>query len=222
MNACIPLRASSLVQLKKLFKKAENKHPDLVEIWLDDLKNPDIRKIIELAPCPTIFVNRAHPTYEQFCEIMMEKSAYIDLDYQVSRDILRKIIAEKRKKKWRTQIIASYHDFKKTPPEKQLQKIITELLKTGADIIKIATYARTHEESLMLLFLLTEVRKSLPKGKKIILHAMGEYGKVGRIFTSILGSFVAYVALDQKSASAPGQWTIEEWNGIMPQLQRKS
>ena len=205
---CIPLHAHSEKELYSLIKKAAKKKPDLLEIWLDDLKNPDIRRIIELAECPTIFVNRKNPTVEQFQEVIEENSAFIDLDIRTSKNIIKKIAPQER----RTKLIISYHDYEKTPSQEVLGEIVNGIFKLGADVAKVATQVQKDEDEKVLLAILKKYK--LHK-KKIIIHGMGEKSQKSRLECYKNGSEIAYVALDKNHKTAPGQITIDQWRATL-------
>ncbi len=116
-----------------------------------------------------------------------------------SKKILRQVraIAKKHKKT----LIISFHDFKSTPGEKRLLATTEKARAAGADIVKIAAFAKTREHIKRLTRLVTDE-------KSVIVIAMGECGKASRVFFPLLGSLVTYAAITK--SSAPGQMTLKE------------
>lgn len=194
-----------------LIKKAARKKPDLIEIWLDDLKNPDIEKIIHTTKIPMIFINRTKLDEKNLLSAIKNGAAYIDCDIDKTRiSAIKKIKSEieKTDPKRKTNIILSHHDFQKMPSIQQLEKNIKKMFDIGADIAKIATIIKTENDNKKLLSLLKKIKKT---EKKVIIHGMGEKGKRARMEAAQLGSEIAYVALDEKRMTAKGQWTIDDW-----------
>lgn len=216
MKVCIPIRADSEKEIFNVIKKAIQKNPDFIEIWLDKLKNPDIKKIIKTTKIPLIFVNRTNAPEMKRTALLLDAikygAAYTDLDIKktpistIKKIIAKSITGSERKRK--TKIILSYHDFQKTPPFAELEKIIKKMFDLGANIAKIATFIKKDEDNEILLSLIKKMKKS---GEKVIIHGMGEKGKKGRMETAMLGSEISYVTLDKKHTTAEGQWTIDGW-----------
>jgi len=104
-----------------------------------------------------------------------------------------------------SKLIISFHDFQKTPTTERLHSIVRKAKSLGADIIKIATFARSYKDSLRLLSLL-EYEKE--KGQEMIVLGMGEAGKLTRLAGCYLGNYLTFAPLDTKTSSASGQITI--------------
>ncbi|NIS60800.1 MAG: type I 3-dehydroquinate dehydratase, partial [Proteobacteria bacterium] len=82
---------------------------------------------------------------------------------------------------------------------------------TGANIIKIVTYANTMEDNLRVLELIPHARK---RGLEIIAFCMGEMGRISRVMAALLGSYFSYASLEKGAESAPGQLTVQEMEVI--------
>ncbi|MEK7545187.1 MAG: type I 3-dehydroquinate dehydratase, partial [Patescibacteria group bacterium] len=162
---------------------------------------------IELSTRPTIFVNRKHPTVEQFQKVISGKSAFIDLDIKIKKKIIQKVATEKGRMK----LILSHHNYEKTPSQKMLERIIGQIFALGADIAKIATQIKKEEDERVLLAVL---KKYKTLKKKIIIHGMSEKSQKSRLECYKSGSEIAYVALSKNSRTAPGQLTIDEWRKV--------
>jgi 3-dehydroquinate dehydratase-1 len=113
-----------------------------------------------------------------------------------SRDILDEVAAA-AKSAGKT-VIISFHDFESTPELGRLAEICAEARKKGADIVKIATFARDPRDIRVL------ARLTLDEAEKdIITVGMGPLGALTRIFFPALGSLLTYAHAG--AATAPGQ-----------------
>ncbi len=97
-------------------------------------------------------------------------------------------------------LIASRHDFEKTPPLYILKNWANKAAEVG-DIVKIVTYAKEPRDGLTILSLIGEVEKPT------VAFAMGPAGVYTRVASVILGSPIIYVSLGE--ATAPGQLTLD-------------
>ncbi len=97
-------------------------------------------------------------------------------------------------------IVASFHDFKKTPDTDSLRNKIHQAIDLGADMIKMAVHHNSVEDMYRASTLLQE-------GHPIAmsLMGMGPLAPVSRVLYSQLGSLLNYGYLGDKE-TAPGQW----------------
>lgn len=111
-------------------------------------------------------------------------------------------------------VIASSHDFEKTPSERELalrrRKALYEL---GADYFKIAATADSEAELGRLVKLVTRFKQD----KNTIAVAMGSYGPLSRVVLPALGSRLTYASVS-KVAVAPGQMDYLETRGLLDKL----
>jgi len=110
-------------------------------------------------------------------------------------------------KKTKTDILVSWHDFKKTPSASFLKKMSEQMLKFSK-FIKIVTCAKTINDSSNVLSLYSNSPKS-----NLIAFAMGDYGRMSRIICLYLGSPFTYVSLGKPVA--PGQFSLEQVKKIL-------
>ena len=97
-------------------------------------------------------------------------------------------------------IIVSHHDFSGVPDD--LEEIYERLAATPAAIVKIAVQATDITDCLPVFHLLDRARS---EGRELIAIAMGNAGIATRVLGPSRGSFLTYGALDDESATAPGQ-----------------
>lgn len=110
-------------------------------------------------------------------------------------------------KKSKTNILVSWHDFKKTPEPNVLLKKLGEM-KKFSDHIKIVTTAKKVDDAAKILSLYAKKSKI-----KLIAFTMGEEGKISRILCLFLGSPYTYASLGK--AIAPGQISVDELKPIL-------
>jgi len=99
-----------------------------------------------------------------------------------------------------SRVIVSHHDFSGVPTD--LEQLYERLAGTPAAIIKIAVQASDILDCLPIFQLLDRARR---EGRELIAIAMGNAGIATRVLGPSRGSFLTYGALDDESATAPGQ-----------------
>lgn len=97
-------------------------------------------------------------------------------------------------------VIASSHDFKKTPDTETLRDTIKRAIDLGADIVKMAVHHNSVEDMYRCANLMQEGHAI-----GISLMGMGSLAPVSRVLYSQLGSLLNYGYLGDKQ-TAPGQW----------------
>ena len=110
-------------------------------------------------------------------------------------------------KKAKTPVLVSWHDFKKTPPVQELNKMKNQMSKFSKNV-KIVTSAKLVEDPAQVLSLYANASTI-----NLIAFAMGEYGRISRILCLYLGSPFTYVSLGK--AIAPGQFSLTEVKSIV-------
>jgi 3-dehydroquinate dehydratase-1 len=136
---------------------------------------------------------------------------YIDVELTTERSWLRDLLRNKRG----TQVILSFHDFRRTLSLKELQRLFDQMIQLGANVIKIVPFARSWEDNLSILSLIPFAKE---KRQKIVAFCMGEKGKPSRIFSPLLGAVWTYASLNQSGISAPGQLTARELTNIWKKM----
>lgn len=202
MHICVPLKERNISTLLSALKKA-NKIADIIEIWFDELENLDqenIRLILKTAKKPLIY--KVSKVNEKTLNSILStgKITYLDLDLSTKQSIIGKI----KKNHPKMKLIISYHDFKKTPELKELQRLAAKILKKGADIIKIATKATMPEDSLTMLSLLGQLSA---REKTAICICMGVHGQLTRLTGHLFGNYLMYAPMRTSHKTAAGQIT---------------
>jgi len=134
---------------------------------------------------------------EEIFTALLPYADYIDIELSSAARFTGLVRTAKRKKK---RVILSYHNFNSTPGRARLKRLIEKGRERGGDIVKIATSANSTGDLLRLAGALVE-------HKKLIVVAMGRFGKPSRVFFPLLGSLITYGSITEKSA--PGQLPVK-------------
>lgn len=126
------------------------------------------------------------------------------LDVEFGRGDIASLVAAAHEKK--VPVIASFHDFSKTPSESALLKKLARMENGGADVLKIAVMPKTPSDVLRLLKVLLVARKTLKS--PIVAIAMGQLGTLTRIAGGQFGSCATFAGFGK--VSAPGQLDLHE------------
>jgi 3-dehydroquinate dehydratase / shikimate dehydrogenase len=200
---CVPLTPSTLDEVFS----ADLSGADYVEVRLDYLKNPldSIGARWDKLPVPVIATCRRKQcgglftgTFSEEIRILqyaVENGAkFVDIDYRFAEPIAG------------AQVIASFHDFERTPPD--IAPLMEAVCASPGQIAKLATMVKSWNDNRSLLDLL-----SLRWPKPVIVVGMGEIGQLTRVIGPSRGSFLTYAGLVE-NASAPGQLTLREMRNV--------
>ena len=130
---------------------------------------------------------------------------YVDLEIENSREFNNPIIDAAHSSGCK--VIISYHNYKMTPDNNELNQIIDKSIGLGADIVKIACLAGNRKDAARLLSL-------YQREEELIVLGMGDYGKITRVASLYLGAPFSFVTPDSGRATAPGQLTYSQMNSI--------
>ena len=109
-------------------------------------------------------------------------------------------------------VIASNHDFIKTPEKDEIIRRLILMDEMGADILKIAVMPKQASDVLELLGA-TEEMLRLYTEKPLVAMSMGPLGLVSRICGETFGSAMTFGAGEK--ASAPGQMPAEKLEKVL-------
>lgn len=204
---CIPITAHSNQEAIAELQKA-SKLADIVELRIDYIENPDLELLLKEKTKPVIVTNRVKDQGGLFAgseaeridllkEAVRLKADYIDVEYNC---------VDKIQDRGESKLIVSYHDFNETP--ENVQQIHDDLTKTGADIIKLVTFARDLNDNFRIFELLNNV--NVPT----IAFCMGESGLISRVLSPVFGGMLTFASLGEGKESAPGQLTIENCKNV--------
>lgn len=139
--------------------------------------------------------------YESLLELAAS-SGYVDiLDVEVSlpEHTLDRVI--KRIHSYKLNVIASSHDFEKTPSKDDIIARLDYMAGHGADICKVAVMPNSRDDVVTLLDATYNMKKYAEK--PVVTMSMGREGSITRLVGEFSGSAITFGSL--KSASAPGQ-----------------
>jgi 3-dehydroquinate dehydratase/shikimate dehydrogenase len=196
----VSITSNTLEDALKDIQIAKNSGANLAELRIDYMDKPDLKKLISASVLPVIVTNRCkeeggyfNGSEEQRIAYLMAAArlhaAYIDIE-------LKHMPGEFDKNS--SKLIVSYHNFSETP--QNLKEIYNQIANTDADIVKIATMAKTKSDAGRMIGLIEYAPKP------IIGICMGELGKITRQHPK---NYLTFKCLPGK-ASAPGQLTINE------------
>lgn len=114
-------------------------------------------------------------------------------------------------------VIASYHDFEKTPSREEILRRLFFMDKMGAGILKLAVMPQEREDVIRLMET-TLLANRLIMDKPIITMSMGELGAVTRLAGETFGSAVTFGCIGKESA--PGQIEVSRLRQGMEILHR--
>ncbi len=203
---CIPVTARDEATIARDMAESA-RLADLVELRMDYAPGADLKRLLENRPCPVIVTNRpkreggAYDGLEDERLALLQQAVDLGADYvDVELDSVDRI-----RRHGRTRLIVSHHDFQETPDD--IGHIHSEIVRSGADVAKVACTARDIRDNLRMFDLLRGERPT-------IALCMGELGVISRILGRKFGSFLTYASLGEGKESAPGQLTAAELAGL--------
>ena len=114
-------------------------------------------------------------------------------------------------------VIASNHDFHKTPAKEEIVFRLRKMQDLGADIPKIAVMPQNKKDVLTLLAA-TEEMVSEYADRPIITMSMSGTGVISRLCGEVFGSALTFGAVGK--VSAPGQMGIEDLTTVLGLLHK--
>lgn len=124
---------------------------------------------------------------------------YLDIPSHAPLALFRDI----RERFPKVKIIASFHDYEKTPGD--LDALWEEMRQLPADALKIVTHASSSLDGLRMLAFLQKRSDAFP----LTAFCMGEKGVFTRILQPVFGGLMSYCCEEEKIV-APGQLSIDE------------
>jgi 3-dehydroquinate dehydratase-1 len=211
-KTCVSVAETTPNKVKQVLKTALKKS-DFVEVRFDFLKIEQIPQTLELIRKDlNRIVCTLRPKTEggKFSGNEKERMSIIKLIAEYDPFLLDVEFNMLKKnpqlteylKSTKTELLVSWHDFKKTPKSTELKKKIIQMSKFSNNV-KIVSTAKTIDDATRMLELYSK------KGKNnLISFAMGDMGRISRILCLYLGSPYTYVSLGK--AVAPGQFSVDE------------
>lgn len=228
---CVPIvgtKKEDIIAEAKTFKEIPL---DVVEWrvdWFDDVFDTD--KVIEtakelrdaLGEIPVLFTFRTSKeggekaiSVEDYVSLntAAAESGYVDLvdiEAFTGDDVVESLI--KKVHEAGVKVVASNHDFDKTPAKDEIVSRLRKMQDMGADIPKIAVMPKCKKDVLVLLDATREMAEEYAD-RPIITMSMAADGVVSRLCGETFGSALTFGAA--KKASAPGQIGVQDLSGIL-------
>lgn len=219
VRICVPVCEQSLGAAERAIARAAE-IGDLIEVRLDCLDPFQIGEsfkngahLFDQSPRPAILTFRpaeqgGHRELDTESRLMFwlfnrpTSAEFLDLELDLA---LNTSVFDYGKKVDWTRVICSHHDFVGVPSD--LDRIFGRMLQTHARILKIAFQADDITDCIIAFQLLDRARS---KNREMIAIAMGTAGIMTRVLGPSRGAFLTYGALQNESATAPGQITATE------------
>lgn len=148
--------------------------------------------------------------------IKVAETGYVDLiDVEVftGDDVVKKVIAGAHNAG--VKVIASNHDFNKTPDKDDIISRLRKMQDLGADILKIAVMP-TNKKDVLTLLAATEEMYSDYAERPIITMSMAGTGVISRLCGEVFGSSLTFGAAGKESA--PGQMGVNDLSTVLALL----
>lgn len=222
---CVAVAARDAAGAEKAVRQVRGR-VEVVEIRLDAMPVPQVRRCCDLLEPPLIFTNRPQWEGGQFrgpeterlaplLEAVALGAAFVDFELRGDPGLRGRLLDSMAGSGSR--LIISCHDFAGTPTDEELGGILQQMLESGAHIGKIVTMAHNELDVLRVLRLQCLAREhDFP----LIAFCMGEAGGISRLATLYLGGFMTYAAISEEEATAPGQLSVAGLSALVENFER--
>ena len=228
---CLPIVGKTKEDILAAAKSFEGVPHDVVEWrvdWFDGVfefdKVEDVLKDLRVAlgDTPLLFTFR---TSNEGGEKSIEKDAYatlnkkaaatglvdlVDVEVFTGDDVVKDIVSSAHENN--VKVVASNHDFDKTPDKDDILSRLKKMQDLGADIPKIAVMPTCRKDVLTLLLATQEMADEYAD-RPIITMSMAGTGVVSRLCGEAFGSALTFGAVGK--ASAPGQMNASDLSTIL-------
>ena len=233
---CVPIVG---VTREEILAAAENIKPtkaDVVEWrvdWYEDIFDftkteatmQALREV--LGEMPILFTFR---TSKEGGEKAIETEAYVELNQNAAKtglvdlvdveaftgdDVVKAVVETAHANG--VKVIASNHDFHKTPAKEEIVSRLRKMQDLGADIPKIAVMPQNKKDVLTLLAATEEMAREYAD-RPIITMSMSGTGVISRLCGEVFGSALTFGAVGK--VSAPGQMGIEDLTTVLGLLHK--
>lgn len=233
---CVPIVGVTKQEILSQAEKMREVPAELVEWradWFEDVRDTErvkdvLRNLQEvLGELPLLFTFR---TKAEGGEKEIGEEAYRALNLAVIKsgdadlidvEILRgeacaKAIIEEAHA-FGVKVIASNHDFTKTPEKEEIIRRLRYMQEMNADILKIAVMPNSRRDVLTLLAATEEMDREYGD-RPLVTMAMGGDGVISRMSGEIFGSTITFGTAGQ--ASAPGQMEAKELKKVLDMIHK--
>ena len=228
---CVPIVGVTKEEIIEQAKSLKNITVDIVEWRVDWFEGVfEIEKVKdvlgdlreELKDIPLLFTFR---TSKEGGEKSIEKRDYVNLNKEIASTGLIDLVdveaftgdAEVKEviefsHSVNVKVVASNHDFDKTPSKGDIVSRLRKMQDLGADVPKIAVMPKCKLDVLELLEA-TVIMNEQYATRPIITMSMAGQGVISRLCGEVFGSCLTFGAVNK--ASAPGQINVEELDKVL-------
>lgn len=233
---CVPIVGVTKDEILKAAETIKTTAADVVEWrvdWYEDIfdfgKTEETMKELRevLGDTPILFTFR---TSKEGGEKSIETDTYVELNQKAActglidlvdieaftgDDAVKAVVAAAHENG--VKVIASNHDFHKTPDQDEIVTRLRKMQELGADLPKIAVMPQNKKDVLTLLQA-TEEMVSEYADRPIITMSMSGQGVISRLCGEVFGSALTFGAVGK--ASAPGQMGAEDLSTVLGLLHK--
>ena len=233
---CVPIVGVTREEILAAAENIKSTKADVVEWRVDWYENifdftkteatmQALREV--LGEMPILFTFR---TSKEGGEKAIETEAYVELNQNAAKtglvdlvdveaftgdDVVKAVVEIAHENG--VKVIASNHDFHKTPAKEEIVSRLRKMQELGADIPKIAVMPQNKKDVLTLLAA-TEEMVSEYADRPIITMSMSGTGVISRLCGEVFGSALTFGAVGK--VSAPGQMGIEDLTTVLGLLHK--
>lgn len=233
---CVPIVGVTREEILAAAENIKSTKADVVEWrvdWYEDIFDftkteatmQALREV--LGEMPILFTFR---TSKEGGEKAIETEAYVELNQNAAKtglvdlvdveaftgdDVVKAVVETAHANG--VKVIASNHDFHKTPAKEEIVSRLRKMQDLGADIPKIAVMPQNKKDVLTLLAA-TEEMVSEYADRPIITMSMSGTGVISRLCGEVFGSALTFGAVGK--VSAPGQMGIEDLTTVLGLLHK--
>lgn len=228
---CYPIMESNKTSFIDKVVSLENDKNDMIELRIDYLleKGIAIDEIIEIINHINSFTSKKiivtirtdreggkykldENKYYDYIENIYLKTEfeYLDVEYNVylsNKEKYEGLFKDKSKK-----IILSTHIYDKVLSKKQYETLFHNMLSPYIDIVKCAVFVNTKKELFDYMMVARKSSKFIINEKKgCIFIAMGEIGKLSRLWPEFTNTKVVFLTTNSENTSKIGQFSYENF-----------
>ena len=230
---CVPIVGVTREEILAAAETIKSTKADVVEWrvdWYEDIfdfaKTEETMKALRevLGETPILFTFR---TSKEGGEKSIETETYVELNQNAAKTGLVDLVdveaftgddaVVETAHANGVKVIASNHDFHKTPAKDEIVSRLRKMQELGADIPKIAVMPQNKKDVLTLLSA-TEEMASEYADRPIITMSMSGTGVISRLCGEVFGSALTFGAVGK--VSAPGQMGIEDLTTVLGLLHK--
>lgn len=228
---CVPIVGTTVDEIINEAHQLKDVSKDLVEWradWFDDVFDFEKVKTVllqlrkELEETPLLFTFRTakeggEKTIDDATYISLNKVAVesgnvdlVDVEWFAGKTVVEEVLNTAHQNQ--VKVIASNHDFEKTPSKEEIISRLQRMQEMGADILKIAVMPKSTKDVITLLDATEEMSTNYAK-QPIVTMSMSRDGLISRLAGETFGSAITFGAAGK--ASAPGQIPVQELRKVL-------